>query len=487
MGERMNELFLAKAIKTEVRCKRETIKARGDFSALQKGEERVFDFGNHFVGNIKIRFSLGKGCFDAPFTVDLFFAENKRELAAKNMQYTGGMSEAWIQKERVRIHELPFVLELPTRYACRFVCVELSAVSTEYSVCVNEVEMEERTSAFGEVDCVGNTPLEKRIDEVSLRTLRSCMQEVFEDGPKRDRRLWLGDLRLEALVNYETYCNYELVKKCLYLFAAMTNERGLCKGCIFTTPSVYVPQGDMFDYPLLFISALLEYYENAKDEQTAKELFPTAVKQLQLIADFFDQDGKLKENENVGWVHIDWSEEIDRVACGQAVYVYAAKALKKLSVALGETLRWIDEEIEQKSAALQAYYDEERGVFVGKGGRISYAQNVWSVLAGVLTVEKRAAVLQRLATYENAVKPTSPYMYHYYVQALCDCGLFSTAKETILWYWGKMVEDGADTFYEVFNPDNLQESPYGQGGALLNSYCHAWSCTPAYFFRKYAL
>ena len=27
------------------------------------------------------------------------------------------------------------------------------------------------------------------------------MQDVFEDGPKRDRRLWLGDLRLEALAN----------------------------------------------------------------------------------------------------------------------------------------------------------------------------------------------------------------------------------------------------------------------------------------------
>lgn len=44
-----------------------------------------------------------------------------------------------------------------------------------------------------------------RLDRVSLRTLQNCMQTVFEDGPKRDRRLWLGDLRLQALANYETY------------------------------------------------------------------------------------------------------------------------------------------------------------------------------------------------------------------------------------------------------------------------------------------
>ena len=42
------------------------------------------------------------------------------------------------------------------------------------------------------------------LDRVSQRTLRDCMQTVFEDGPKRDRRLWLGDLRLQALANYAT-------------------------------------------------------------------------------------------------------------------------------------------------------------------------------------------------------------------------------------------------------------------------------------------
>jgi alpha-L-rhamnosidase len=30
----------------------------------------------------------------------------------------------------------------------------------------------------------------RRIDTVSLRTLRNCMQTVYEDGPRRDRRLW---------------------------------------------------------------------------------------------------------------------------------------------------------------------------------------------------------------------------------------------------------------------------------------------------------
>ena len=35
----------------------------------------------------------------------------------------------------------------------------------------------------------------RRIDEVAAATLRDCMQTTFKDGPRRDRRLWTGDLR----------------------------------------------------------------------------------------------------------------------------------------------------------------------------------------------------------------------------------------------------------------------------------------------------
>ena len=52
------------------------------------------------------------------------------------------------------------------------------------------------------------------------------MQTVFEDGPKRDRRLWMGDLRIQALTNYQTYKKSSLVKACLYLFAALPMEDG---------------------------------------------------------------------------------------------------------------------------------------------------------------------------------------------------------------------------------------------------------------------
>lgn len=49
-------------------------------------------------------------------------------------------------------------------------------------------------------------------------------------------------------------------------------------------------------------------------------------------------------------------------------------------------------------------------------------------------------------------------------------------------YWGEMIQDGADTFFELYDPSNKYTSPYGS--RIINSFCHAWSGTPSYFIRK---
>jgi hypothetical protein len=65
---------------------------------------------------------------------------------------------------------------------------------------------------------------------------------------------------------------------------------------------------------------------------------------------------------------------------------------------------------------------------------------------------------------------------------MLQCGLKQEAKQLVETYWGGMVKAGADTFWEVYDPSNAGLSPYGS--TLVNSYCHAWSCTPAYLLRS---
>ena len=77
----------------------------------------------------------------------------------------------------------------------------------------------------------------------------------------------------------------------------------------------------------------------------------------------------------------------------------------------------------------------------------------------------------------------SPYAYHHYIDALIHVGLKEEAYRKMHEYWDGMIRKGTDTFWEIYNPADEEVSPYGS--IVVHSFCHAWSCTPAYFLRKY--
>ena len=74
-------------------------------------------------------------------------------------------------------------------------------------------------------------------------------------------------------------------------------------------------------------------------------------------------------------------------------------------------------------------------------------------------------------------------MHHYVMEAMMKLGMKDEAIAYMKSYWGEMVELGADTFWEAYDPQNPELSPYSD--PIINSFCHAWSCSPSYFIRKY--
>lgn len=144
----------------------------------------------------------------------LKFGEIAKEMTEDSADYDGWISRGWIQEEFIHVDVLPAELKLPRRYAFRYMEIEVIDTSLKWQmvvedvscVSVSAVSMEDVKPVESEDEMI------RKLDRVSLRTLQNCMQSVFEDGPKRDRRLWLGDLRLQALANYETFHNMDLVK-----------------------------------------------------------------------------------------------------------------------------------------------------------------------------------------------------------------------------------------------------------------------------------
>lgn len=107
------------------------------------------------------------------------------------------------------------------------------------------------------------------------------------------------------------------------------------------------------------------------------------------------------------------------------------------------------------------------------------------MLAEVGTAGQRQALMRRLQQQPPAIAMNTPYLRHHHIVALLQSGLREEAVAEIKAYWGAMVAYGADTFWEIFDPQHPDFSPYGS--KLINSYCHAWSCTPAWFIRQYGL
>ena len=474
-------LLKAKALKPEL--KKTTVTADCGSVVLAQGEKTVVDFGTHLVGYLSLKLSYEGSIPDAPALLRIKFCEIEREIHEDTSDYNGWISKSWIQEEYVHADDIPSVLKLERRYAFRYVLIEVVSVSSKYKLVIDSASATAVTSVSDEVLPEGRDEFDKKIDETALRTLKNCMQYEFEDGPKRDRRLWLGDLRLEAIADYETYKNYDLVKRCLYLFAGTSNKRGEIAASVFTRPKVSPDDNYMFDYSLLFAPALCDYYKATSDAETAAELFPLARRQIELAKESFDGD-VVRDSDKLGWCFIDWSLELNKQCAAQGVYIYSEKRLAELADLLGiESSGFYADAEEKAKAARSAFYDEASGLYVsGSGRQLSYASNVWMCLAGVASKKEASGILGKLGK-TDAIPPVTPYMFHHYVQALVDCGDVKSAEKEMREYWGGMVKNGADTFWELYDPNDPFASPYGSNA--VNSYCHAWSCTPSYFIRRY--
>jgi hypothetical protein len=187
------------------------------------------------------------------------------------------------------------------------------------------------------------------------------------------------------------------------------------------------------------------------------------------------------------WLFFDWRDGLDKQAALQGVVIWAYKNTYELAKMLGKEneVAELPALIAKMTAATHKnLYDSAKGVFVsGKNKQISYASQAWMVLSGVANQTEGVKALKTLPTTENVVYPGAPYLYHYVIEAMIQVGMEQEAKGLITNYWGDMVTKGADTFWEVYDPKNDFLSPYN--AYLVNSYCHAWSCTPVYFIRKY--
>lgn len=457
---------------------------------LGRNEKIILDLGNHYVGKFSVHIDSVGSPMDAPLYLRVKFAEIPAEIISKSEDYNGWLSKSWIQEEFIHLDVLPTTLILERRYSCRYIKLEVLDTSPKWKAsfsnpifvsetCVSDSDRKEII--------LKDTELQK-IYDVSLKTLEDCMQSVFEDGPKRDRRLWIGDLRLQALANYKTFKNFDLAKRCMYLFAGMTTIDGKIPANVFTAPNLIPDDTFLFDYSNFFASILYDYYQETHDHNVLVDLYGTAKRQIDLSLKFVDKEGRLNLPED--WpVFIDWSNDFEKSTSAQATMIYNLKRFIKLASEMKDSdLEHYQNELEKmiQFSKINLFDEIKKQFIIEKNGEINVASQVWMVLAEVFNQDVNKEILEVMIANQFPITGiATPYMYHHVAEALCVAGLKEEALVLMKDYWGKMVELGADTFWEAFKPEEPDFSPYGS--PIISSYCHAWSCTPAYLIHEYNL
>ena len=458
-------------------------------NGMKQQSGKVFDFGEHLTGFLTVKIDEKRRAVDAPVRLKFTFAETPAEAILPFDPYSGSLSRSWLQDEIVTVTEVPCTITVPRRVSFRYVRIDVLGTAPDFRI--SDISLNATTSVKVRPEpLASSTPeLIKKIDKVALCTLKECMQTVYEDGPKRDRRLWIGDLYLEMLSNKYSFKNDSLTKRCLYLFAGLIHTDGVVQPCVFERPKPHPQINPLFDYALIYNVVLKEYLDATGDFETANDLWPVVKSQIQFPKKYIMENGLIdyKHADEEWWLFFDWNKELDKQACMQGCVIWSYKNTYELAKKLGK-----ENEVKElpglinklTKAARKNLYDKKQGVFIsGDEKQISYGSQAWMVLSGVASKEEGNKAFKKLHEIKNVVYPGAPYMYHYVVDAMINVGLTQEAKDVIISYWGGMVKKGADTFWEVFDPDNDFFSP--SRSILVNSYCHAWACTPTYFIRKY--
>ena len=114
-------------------------------------------------------------------------------------------------------------------------------------------------------------------------------------------------------------------------------------------------------------------------------------------------------------------------------------------------------------------------------------------LSGLLADFTKRRAIKEIIAQKVLLNPeipqiTTPYFKFFELDALCKLGYLDQVMERIKSYWGGMLDRGAVTFWEEFDPNQQMSEQYAMyGDPFGKSLCHAWGASPAYLLGKYFL
>lgn len=332
----------------------------------------------------------------------------------------------------------------------------------------------------------------KKIYDVAVNTLRTCMHEHYEDCPIREQGLYGFDGLNQMVAGYYAFDETDMPRESIRLLA-----EGISGGLIpLCAPSEWHEKIPMFSIAWAF--ALEQYFIHTNDITFVKEMFPT----LETIINTFKRwiNNGIIETPfgNDFWNFYDWdfgledNERVDKVNEGKvridAPLNFGFCAMLKTAINLGDAVgkNFLINDYKKlydliRINSHKKLYNHEKGLYVTfiGGTYPNHYCELSQALALLSGVSEDTALRDKLADKNNGlIKTNLSLMYYKYEALLQDEEKYLPfILDEIEEIWGKMVYSGATTFWE----STRGEEDFAKAASL----CHGWSAIPAYILKKH--
>jgi alpha-L-rhamnosidase len=439
---------------------------RDPVSAEQRDGGELIDFGRETFGYVEFHDVKGNG------GIQLYYGESREEALAGQLAETfdvldvdGSVEQVW---------------RTPVTRAFRYIHiktnddVEWGSVKHRYEF----LPMDQRGS-FRSSDGRLND-----IWELSAHTLQLNMREFLYDGMKRDRWVWSGDANLGFLINNYVFFEQDVTKRTLIALRGKN--------------PVDIHINTIMDYTFYWFLSCYDYYLYTGDLTFIRSNYANMLSLMEFCLNRRNDKGMM-EGYPEDWVFVDWAP-MERRGALTAEQLLLCRSMETVAYFAGELE---DDRNERKFAALagelrerifQSFWDEERGAFL-HGERNEELQrdilkypSMFGVRFGYLNTDQRDAVKTGVLMNESVQKIITPFMRFFELEALCELGEQEHVLSEIRNYWGGMIELGATSFWEEYDPNLPPELQYDMyGDKYRKSLAHAWGAAPIYLIGKYIL
>lgn len=318
--------------------------------------------------------------------------------------------------------------------------------------------------------------------DISLRTLKNCMHESYEDCPYYEQLQYSMDTMLQCLYTYNVSADDRLAKKAIYDFHSSMLPSGMLSSRYPSNGAQVIP-----GFSLFWIFMLHDHYRHFGDRQHVIRYRPT----IDAVLDWFDrriESSGLTDAATVGyWSFVDWTEEwkgsngvpadgrMAPLTVYNLMYIAALDCGAELYEATGRK-DTADEYRRRAEAVRQAVrmhcWSAERNMFRDAPGVEQYSQHsqIWAVLSDVVREEEAVLLMERVLL-GDLIK-ASFAMAFFLFRALSKVGMYD--RSFALWEpWNEMVR---------LNLTTWMEDPVSQ-----RSDCHGWGAVPLYEFTAEVL